>query len=117
MPLAKKILFVCHAQRPPAVGESCGSQGAADFLQRATETLQAKMLWGPLRALASGCLGTCDRGPWAVVYPDNIWYHGFTPDDAEEIVSEHLENGRPVDRLVFSEGEMGEMPQSEGFEV
>jgi (2Fe-2S) ferredoxin len=36
-----------------------------------------------------------------VVYPDAIWYRGFTVDDAEEIVTEHLQNGRPVERLRF----------------
>ena len=32
-----------------------------------------------------------------VVYPENVWYWGVTPDDADEIVREHLIGGRPQD--------------------
>ena len=118
MLIPNRILFVCHAQRPPVVGESCGSKGAAEFLQKLREILQAKMLWGPVMATASGCLGTCDQGPWAVVYPDNVWYRGLTPEDAQEIVEEHLEHGRVVERLAFTPPDSGETSQGgNGFEV
>ena len=94
-------MFVCMTQRPPGTRESCGPQGSAEFLQKVKDLLQQKFLWGPVRATASGCLGPCEAGPWAVVYPDNVWYRGFTSEDAKEIVEEHLENGRIVERLQF----------------
>jgi (2Fe-2S) ferredoxin len=34
-----------------------------------------------------------------VVYPDAVWYGHVQPEDAEEIVREHLVGGRPVERL------------------
>jgi Ferredoxin len=34
------------------------------------------------------------------VYPDGVWYGGIGPDDAEEIVSSHLDRGRIVSELV-----------------
>jgi (2Fe-2S) ferredoxin len=98
----EKTMFVCTNQRPPGAKESCGPRESDEFLQRVRECLRQKMLWGQMRAIASGCLGACENGPWAVVYPDDIWYRGFTVDDAEEIVTEHLQNGRPVERLRFT---------------
>jgi (2Fe-2S) ferredoxin len=34
-----------------------------------------------------------------VVYPDAVWYGNVKPEDAEEIVKEHLMAGKPVERL------------------
>jgi (2Fe-2S) ferredoxin len=34
-----------------------------------------------------------------VVYPDNVWYTYVDKTDVDEIISEHLQNGRVVERL------------------
>jgi (2Fe-2S) ferredoxin len=34
-----------------------------------------------------------------VVYPDEVWYRSVVSADVEEIVREHLVEGRPVERL------------------
>jgi (2Fe-2S) ferredoxin len=34
-----------------------------------------------------------------VVYPEGVWYTYVDRDDIDEIVSEHLQNGRVVSRL------------------
>jgi (2Fe-2S) ferredoxin len=58
-------------------------------------------LGGRVRVNKSGCLDQCGHGPMVVVYPDAVWYWGVRPEDAEEIVREHLIGGRPVERLVY----------------
>ena len=37
----------------------------------------------------------------AVTYPEAAWYKGVTPEDAEEIVSDHLDDGEPLERLAL----------------
>jgi (2Fe-2S) ferredoxin len=58
-------------------------------------------LGGRVRVNKSGCLDQCGHGPMVVVYPDGVWYWGVRPEDADEIVREHLLGGRPVARLVY----------------
>jgi (2Fe-2S) ferredoxin len=36
-----------------------------------------------------------------VVYPDNVWYSHVSLGDAQEIFTEHILGGRPVERLRF----------------
>lgn len=36
-----------------------------------------------------------------MVYPDGIWYARVRPGDVQEIVEEHLINGRVVERLAL----------------
>jgi (2Fe-2S) ferredoxin len=60
-----------------------------------------------VRINQAGCFSQCGNGPMAVVYPDGVWYAALTPEDASEIVSEHLVAGRPVERLRYDPGTMG----------
>ena len=36
---------------------------------------------------------------WLVVYPEAVWYTYVDREDIDEIVSEHLQHGRVVERL------------------
>jgi (2Fe-2S) ferredoxin len=56
-----------------------------------------------VRINKAGCLDQCEHGPTVVVYPEAVWYGFVRPEDAEEIVREHLVDGRPVERLRIAE--------------
>jgi (2Fe-2S) ferredoxin len=58
-------------------------------------------LRGRVRVNHAGCMDQCGHGPMVVVYPDNVWYAGVQPEDAEEIVTRHLLEGQPVERLRY----------------
>ncbi len=60
---------------------------------------KAAGLAGRVRINKSGCLDQCEHGPTVVVYPEAVWYGHVRPEDAAEIVEEHLVGGRPVERL------------------
>ena len=54
---------------------------------------------GKIGVSESRCLGRCEHGPVAVVYPDNVWYQYIDEDDVDEIIAEHLIGGNAVKRL------------------
>jgi len=54
---------------------------------------------GTVRVNIAGCLDRCEEGPVAVVYPDDVWYTYVDEEDIDEIIEEHLVNGRIVKRL------------------
>jgi len=54
---------------------------------------------GKVRVNKAGCLDRCDEGPVIVVYPEEVWYTYVDQSDIDEIVEEHLKNGRVVERL------------------
>jgi (2Fe-2S) ferredoxin len=41
----------------------------------------------------------CSEGPVLVIYPEGTWYTYVDKDDLDEILQEHLINGRVVERL------------------
>ena len=54
---------------------------------------------GGVRINTAGCLDRCQEGPVIVVYPDDVWYSYVDEEDLDEIIEEHLMNGRVVERL------------------
>lgn len=54
---------------------------------------------GRVRINNAGCLDRCSEGPILVVYPEGVWYTYVDQQDVDEIIEEHLVNGRIVERL------------------
>ena len=54
---------------------------------------------GKARINAAGCMDRCEEGPVMVVYPEEVWYTYVDEKDIDEIIDEHLVNGRIVERL------------------
>ena len=56
---------------------------------------------GGVRINTAGCLDRCAEGPVMVVYPEAVWYTYIDREDVDEIIEEHLKNGRIVKRLLI----------------
>jgi (2Fe-2S) ferredoxin len=100
LPLFEHHVFVCTNVRPEgAPRPSCTTDGKSDLHTQLQTLAKAAGLGSRVRINKSGCLDQCEHGPTVVVYPEAVWYGGVKPEDAAEIVEEHLVNGRPVERL------------------
>ena len=58
---------------------------------------------GKVRFQEAGCLERCGEGPVLVVYPEAVWYTYVDQTDIDEIIDEHLVNGRVVERLKLAD--------------
>jgi (2Fe-2S) ferredoxin len=96
-----KHVFFCTNQRAP--GEGCCNNFDAgkmrDYVKDRVKTLGLSTDELPIRINSAGCLGRCDEGPVMVVYPEGVWYTYVDVSDLDEIIEEHLKNGRVVGRL------------------
>jgi (2Fe-2S) ferredoxin len=81
-------------------GGGCIASGALEVSAALREQIERHGLHQEIKVIESGCLGPCAVGPVAAVYPDGVFYQNLRPDDAAEIVEEHLLKGRVVERLV-----------------
>ena len=84
-------------------GTGCSSSGSAKLGEKLAEELKAKGLDEEIKIVMTGCFGLCALGPIMIVYPEGTFYSRVTLEDIPEIVSEHLEKGRVVERLVYNE--------------
>ncbi|MCW9013089.1 MAG: NAD(P)H-dependent oxidoreductase subunit E [Gammaproteobacteria bacterium] len=98
----KYHVFICTNKRSGK--ELCCEQGGAAKI-RAYAKAKIKQLGlsgeGKVRINTAGCLDRCDSGPVMVIYPEATWYTFVDEDDVDEIIQEHLLNGRKVERLLL----------------
>ena len=94
-------VFFCCNQREPGARTSCNNHGASELRDYAKKRVKALELSGPgkIRINMAGCLDRCEEGPVIVVYPEEVWYTYVDRSDIDEIIEEHLVNGRIVERL------------------
>ncbi len=88
----------------------CGGTGCraseSESLQMALDReLKANGLENEAKVVTTGCFGFCEKGPIVKVHPDNTFYIEVKPEDAEEIVKEHVLKGRKVERLLYTDPE------------
>lgn len=100
MPPFQRHVFICTNRREPGNPKGCCAEKGSEAIRDAfKEKVAQSGLKGIVRANQAGCLDACAFGPSIVVYPENVWYGRVTLNDVDEIVQEHLVNGRPVERL------------------
>lgn len=92
----KRFITVCG-------GTGCKSSDSDRIILRLQEEIKIAGLEDEVTVSVTGCFGFCEKGPIVKINPDNTFYVHVTPDDAKEIVEEHLLNGRPVNRLLYEE--------------
>ena len=93
-------MFFCCNQRE-CEAQCCNNHGAQKMRDYAKARVKALKLAGPgkVRINMAGCLDRCKEGPVIVVYPEAVWYSYVDQEDIDEIIREHLQNGRVVERL------------------
>ncbi len=97
-----KHIFVCNNQRQADDPRGCCSaRGSVDLLDYLKKRVHESGLKGKVRVNKAGCLDACQYGPSLVIYPDDVWYSPQTQEDMEEILTEHVENNRIVERLLM----------------
>ncbi len=99
----KKHIFICTNQRPPGARPCCGEEHGAALTSEFKKLIKNKGLDVEMRAQRTGCFDLCEQGPNVVVYPEGVFYGRVQLNDVEEIVREHLENDRIVERLLIKQ--------------
>ncbi len=102
--MAKQIkmnLMVCG-------GTGCRASESESVEMKLNEVLRTHGLEEDAKVVNTGCFGFCEKGPIVKVHPDNTFYTQVKPEDAKEIVEEHVLKGRRVERLFYTDPDKNE---------
>ncbi|HMT09859.1 MAG TPA: (2Fe-2S) ferredoxin domain-containing protein [Pyrinomonadaceae bacterium] len=105
-PINRQV-FVC-------TGKSCNAVGAQEVKAEFDRILVEKGLrqgkeskgrnpMGNVLLTECSSIGFCSIGVAVMVHPDGTLYGQVQPEDVTEIIGEHLENGKVVERLALME--------------
>lgn len=82
-------------------GTGCKASSSDAIAEKLKLELAANNLQDEVQVIMTGCFGFCEKGPIVKVLPDNTFYTQVKPEDAAEIVKEHVIKGRKVERLLY----------------
>ncbi|MFA5324795.1 MAG: NADH-quinone oxidoreductase subunit NuoF [Bacteroidales bacterium] len=97
----KMHLLVCG-------GTGCRASESRRLVDELNSQLKINNLEEEVKVIITGCFGFCEKGPIVKVIPDNTFYTKVKPEDAEEIIKEHIIKGRKVTRLLYENPETKE---------
>ena len=96
-----KHVFFCTNQRED--GSACcgnfAAQKARDYVKKKVKEEGISSDKNRIRINSAGCMDRCNDGPVIVVYPEAVWYTYVDETVIDEIIEQHLKNGRIVERL------------------
>ena len=75
-------------------------KGGPAVLKAFEKALKDRKLGRQVMVSEIGHVGGCGLGPNVIVYPEGVWYGRVTPADVDEIINEHILEGRVVQRLL-----------------
>lgn len=93
-------------------GTGCVANGSEDVIKRFKE-LGAVVKYTscncekPVTTVSTGCHGFCEQGVLVVIPELHVVYVKVRKDDVDEIIESHIKDGKPVERLLYTDPNTG----------
>ena len=92
-----------HLQILICGGTGCQASSSSAIAKHLQKRLEADGISDKVEVITVGCFGFCEKGPIVKIIPDNTFYIQVTPEDADEIITEHIIGGRRIERLLYED--------------
>jgi len=97
-------------------GTGCESSRADDIYKNLIAECEAQGVKDEVQIVKTGCFGFCEQGPIVKILPEDSFYVQVKPEDAKELISEHIIKGREVTRLLYNKEKSHKHAQVEEIE-
>lgn len=84
-------------------GTACESSASAQIYDNLVAESKKYGVDKDVQIIKTGCFGFCEKGPIVKVMPQNTFYVEVKPEDAHDIIYEHIVKGNEVSRLLYAE--------------
>ncbi len=94
----KNYILVCG-------GTGCESSNSDLIYKNLLKEAEMQGVKDDVQIVKTGCFGFCEQGPIVKILPDESFYVRVKPEDAHELIAEHIVKGREVKRLLYNRDE------------
>lgn len=86
-------------------GTGCESSKADLIYKNLISECESQGVANEVQVVKTGCFGFCEQGPIVKILPEDSFYVQVKPEDAKELIAEHVVKGRQVKRLLYNKAE------------
>lgn len=94
-------------------GTGCESSRADQIYKNLIAECEAQGVADEVQVVKTGCFGFCEQGPIVKILPEDSFYVQVKPEDAKELIAEHVIKGREVKRLLYDQDKSSKHAQVE----
>jgi len=86
----RRMIFICTNAEVKDGRPACGLRGGPMICEAIKSEVKSRGLKGKIRALKSGCMDLCEKGPNVMVYPEGNLHSGVTEEDIPKLLRKYL---------------------------
>jgi (2Fe-2S) ferredoxin len=86
----QRMIYVCANVDVKDGRPACGLRGGLDICDALKREVKSRGLKGKMRALKSGCMDLCEKGPNVMVFPEGALHTGVTDMDIPSLLRKYL---------------------------
>lgn len=105
----KHFILVCG-------GTGCESSKSDEIYKELKAQAEAQGVANEVQIVKTGCFGFCEKGPIVKILPTESFYVEVKPEDAKELIAEHIIKGREVQRLLYKDARQKERVKTTDIE-
>ncbi|MDR0598206.1 MAG: NADH-quinone oxidoreductase subunit NuoF [Treponema sp.] len=93
-------------------GTACQSNKGVAIYEGLIEEAKKQGVADKVQVIKTGCFGFCEKGPIVKVLPENSFYVDVKPEDAREIITSQVIEGKELDRLMYKNPDGSPAPKA-----
>jgi NADH-quinone oxidoreductase subunit F/NADP-reducing hydrogenase subunit HndC len=93
-------------------GTACQSNKGVAIYEGLIAEAKKQGVADKVEVIKTGCFGFCEKGPIVKALPENSFYVDVKPEDAAEIISSQVKDGKEVERLMYKNPDGSPAPRA-----
>ncbi len=93
-------------------GTGCTSSKSNLVRENLEKEIRKRKLGDKVKVFKTGCFGFCKLGPILMIHPDRTFYIHVEPEHVDEIISNHIQNGQVVEKLLYKSPSLNKFVQT-----